>query len=161
MQHKRTPVVDFSEKQKSTVTQRCDSRQLDARKSLPMRRPRTEIDSKLARTAQHCADADCVASASIAELLWRSVDAVNSQEQSQGSKPQICGVGISILDRHVFYSTLRGYRPLPMFLLMHSQISKSAHPGDERPGAEADQAGGLVRNDSRPGVVPFVVAATI
>ena len=84
MQHKRRLVVDLSEKQKSAIMQRCDSRQLDARKSLPMCRPRTELDSKLARAAQHRADADPAVPTAIAELVGLSVHAMKAQEQSQG-----------------------------------------------------------------------------
>src|SRR6266446_9765100 len=85
-----------------------------------MRRPRTDLDPELASAAKHRANADRLASAAIAELVRLGVHAMKAQEQSQGSKPEICGVGIPILHRH-FNSTLRGYRPRSMFLLVHSQ----------------------------------------
>ena len=86
--------------QKPAIMQRCDSRQLGARKSFPTRRLRTDLDSKLARAAKHRADAYRAASAAIAELVRLGVDAMKAQEQSQGSKPMVCGVGISIVHRH-------------------------------------------------------------
>ncbi len=101
MQHKRRLIVDLSEKQKSAITQRCDSGEPDARQSLPMCRARTDLEPEFAGTAKHRADADRFASAAIAELVGLSVHAMEAQEQSQGSKPEICSVGISILDRHL------------------------------------------------------------
>ena len=61
-----------------------------------------DLDSKLARATKQGADTYCAASTAIAELLGLGVDAMKAQEQSQGSKPMVCGVGISILDRHYF-----------------------------------------------------------
>jgi hypothetical protein len=100
VQHKSPVVVDFAQKQKPAIMQRCDSGQLDARKSLPMRRSRADLHSKLARAANHGADTYGAASAAIAELVGLGADAMKAQEQSQGAKPEVCGVGISILDRH-------------------------------------------------------------
>jgi len=108
MQHKRRLVVDLSEKQKSAIIKRCDSGQLYARKSLPICRARTDLDPELASAAKHRANADRLASAAIAELVRLGVHAMKAQEQSQGSKPEVCGVGIPVLHRH-FNSTLRGY----------------------------------------------------
>src|SRR5258707_1112363 len=117
MQHKRRLAVDLSEKQKSAIIKRCDSGKLYARKSLPMCRARTDLDPELAGAAKHRADADRLASAAITDLVVLCVHAMKAQEQSQGSKPGVCGVGIPILDRHFFSSTFCGYRPRPMFLL--------------------------------------------
>jgi hypothetical protein len=100
MQHKNRLAVDLAEKQKSTIAQRCDSGELEARKSFPLRCSRTDLDSKLARATKQCADTYCAASAAIAELIGLGVDAMKAQEQSHGSKPMVCGVGIPILHRH-------------------------------------------------------------
>jgi hypothetical protein len=108
MQHKRRLIVDLSEKQKSAIIKRCDSGQMYARESLPTRRARTDLDPELASTAEHRANADRLASASIADLVELGVHAMKAQEQSQGSNPEVCGVGIPVLHRHS-NSTLRGY----------------------------------------------------
>jgi hypothetical protein len=100
VQHKRPLTVDLSQKQKSAVTQRRDSGQLDVHKSRPTHRPRTDFDPEFARATKHCADANPAVPAAIAELVGLNVHAMKAQEQSQRSKPWICGVGISILDRH-------------------------------------------------------------
>jgi hypothetical protein len=100
MQHKNRLAVDLAEKQKSTIAQRCDSGELDACKSRPMRCSRTDLDSEPARATKQGADTYCAASTAIAELIRLGVDAMKAQKQSQGSKPVVCGVGIPILDRH-------------------------------------------------------------
>jgi hypothetical protein len=100
--HKRHLVIDPSQKQKSAVMQRGNSGQLDTCKARPVHCPRTDFDPEFARAAKHRADADLIAPATIAELIGFSVHAMKAQEQSQCSKPQICGVGISILDCHFF-----------------------------------------------------------
>src|SRR5258708_27248019 len=147
MQHKRRLVVDLSEQQESAIMERCDSGQLDAGKALPMCRPRTDLDPKIAGAPKHRADADLAASAAIAELVGLSVHAMKAQEQRQGSKPHICGVGIPILDRH--------FLAQPFAATDRVRCSFSAfpnlvvpHPGAERPGAAADQCCGLVRNEA-------------
>jgi hypothetical protein len=100
MEHECPFVVDLAEKQKSAITQRCDSGQLEARKSRPMRCSRTDLDSEPARATKQGADTYCAASTAIAELFRLGVDAMKAKKQSQGSKPVVCGVGIPILDRH-------------------------------------------------------------
>lgn len=52
------------------------------------------------RATKQGVDTYCAASAAIAELVRLGVDAMKAQEQSQGSKPMVCGVGIPILHRH-------------------------------------------------------------
>ena len=66
-----------------------------------MCRARTDLDPKVAGAPKHRADADLAAPAAISELIGLGFHAMKAQEQRQGSKPQICGVGISILDRHL------------------------------------------------------------
>ncbi|BBB95014.1 hypothetical protein BE61_04260 [Bradyrhizobium elkanii USDA 61] len=82
MQHKRHLVVDLAQQQKSAVTQRGDSGQLDTRKAGPIHCPRTDFDSEFARAAKHRANADLVAPATIAELVRHSIHAMEAQEQS-------------------------------------------------------------------------------
>jgi hypothetical protein len=138
MEYKRPFAVDLSEKQKSAITQRSDSGQLDARKSLPMRSPRADLDPEFAGAAEHRAHVDPAAPAAIAEPVGFSVHAVKAQEQSQGSKPGICGVGIPVLDRHLLLNSSR----LPTAFdvpFLHSQALMVAHPGAGRLGAEANQ----------------------
>src|SRR5260370_26005541 len=133
MQHKRRLAVDLSEKQKSAIIKRCDSGKLDARKSLPMCRARTDLDPELAGAAKYRADADRLASAAIAELVGLGVHAMKAQEQSQGSKPEVCGVGISILDRHFLTQPFAatGRVDVPS---LHSQTLMVPHPGADAPG---------------------------
>jgi hypothetical protein len=126
-----------------------------------MCRARTDPDPEFAGAAKHRTDADRFAATAIAELVGLSVHAMKAQELSQGLKPEICRVGIPILDRHIQLNPSR----LPtasMFLLMHSQTLMVPHPGAEaadrlsmpsidgmeRLDAEADQWCGLVRNES-------------
>jgi hypothetical protein len=82
MEHKCSFAIDFSEKQKSAITQRSDSRHLDARKSLPMGGSRADLDAKFAGAAEHRADVDPAAPAPIAKPIGLNVHAVKAQEQS-------------------------------------------------------------------------------
>src|SRR5215475_6002564 len=107
MQHERRVMLDLPEQQKSAVAQRCDSGQTDACKSFPTCRARTDLESEIAGAAKHRTDADCAFPAAVAELIGLGVYAMKTQEQSQGSKPEICGVGISILDRHFLLNPSR------------------------------------------------------
>jgi hypothetical protein len=116
MQHKRRLVIDLSEQHETTIAERSDSGQLDARKPRPMCRARTDLDPKVVGAPKHCADADLAAPAAIAELIGLSFHAMKAQEQRQGSKPQICGVGISILDRHFLAQPFAAVGPRSMFL---------------------------------------------
>ena len=57
MEYKSPFAVDLSEKQKSAITQRSDSGQLDARKSLPVGGPRADLDPEFAGAAEQLTDA--------------------------------------------------------------------------------------------------------
>jgi hypothetical protein len=65
-----------------------------------MGRSRADLDSQLACATKQGADTYCAASAAIAELVGLGMDTMKAQEQSQGAKPVVCGVGIPILHRH-------------------------------------------------------------
>jgi hypothetical protein len=53
---------------------------------------------------------------------------MKAQEQSLRSKSQIWCVGISVLDRHFFTLTLRGYQAAFVFLLVHFQRQRIPMP---------------------------------
>ena len=147
MQHKRRLVVDLSEKQKSAIAERSDSGQLDARKSLPMCRARTDLDPEVAGAAKHRADAD-----------RRCPRSDRGADRAQCSRHEGAGTetGLEAPDLRrghfhsgspFFSSTLRGYRSafdVPFHAFPKLMVP---HPGAERPGAEADQCCGLVRNE--------------
>ncbi|GAA0017820.1 hypothetical protein ABIF41_004886 [Bradyrhizobium japonicum] len=107
MQHERGVVLDLPKQQEAAITQPCDSGQADACELFPMCRARTDLQSEIAGAAKHRTDADCAFPATVAELVGLGVHAMKAQEQSQGSKPEICGMGISILDRHLILNPSR------------------------------------------------------